>query len=183
MVSIRSLAPMLAVAALCAVPAVAQVPLGGIVTGSHFDRILEIASVYGPAEAQSDEAGHWIRGEIEDTVYSISFLNCDDSDLQCTSVQFRAWWESNGSHSVDSMNQWNRDRRFSAAYLDARGNATIEFDVNLAGGVTAVNFDDSLQWWRAVLREFKALVIDPGYAGQPYVGDPSGPDRPPAPHK
>ena len=36
-------------------------------------------------------------------------------------------------------------------------------DVNLAGGVSAVNFDDSIQWWQAVIRQFREQVIDPGY--------------------
>jgi hypothetical protein len=176
MFSTRFFAPALAVMAF-SMPANAQVPLGGMVTGNDFDRIVEIASAYGPAERQSSDEGHWVRAEMDGTIYTISFHNCDDQDWNCSSVQFRAWWESNGSHTVGSMNQWNRDRRFSAAYLDARDNATIEFDVNLAGGVTAVNFDDTLQWWREVLSQFKDMVIEPGYAGQPYTG---APDMPPA---
>ena len=61
------------------------------------------------------------------------------------------------------MNQWNRDRRFSSAYLDSGDNATIEFDMNLAGGVTAVNFDDTVQWWQAVLGQFTEMVVTPGF--------------------
>jgi hypothetical protein len=154
----RSILFSLLAATTLAGPALAQVPLGGIVTGNDIDRVQEIASAYGPVERRNDPDGTWIRGEIDDIVYSISFLNCDDTHANCTSVQFRAWWESEGRISLDDMNQWNRDRRFSAAYLDDDLNATIEWDVNLAGGVTAVNFDDNLQWWRAVLRQFRDRV-------------------------
>ena len=162
---LRSVAvlPLVTAAYLAAAPVAAQPALGGMITGLDIDRIAQIASVYGPAERQpDDDQGPWIRAEIDGTIYTISFLNCEQA-TNCTSVQFRAWWNSEGAHTVDMMNQWNRERRFSDAYLDNRGNATIEFDVNLAGGVTAVNFDDTVQWWQAVLREFRSTVINPGY--------------------
>lgn len=158
-----------AVVAFLALPvaAQAQVQLGGMVTGNDFERVFEIAGAYGPVERRDDPDGQYIRGEMGGTVYTITFLNCNDANLNCSSVQFRAWWESNGHHNVEGMNQWNRDRRFSSAYMDSRNNATIEFDVNLQGGVTAVNFDDTLQWWQAVLNQFKDMVIDPGFRGEP----------------
>lgn len=159
-----------------ALPAGAQtVPLGGLVSGTDIDRIAEIVGAYGTIERRNDENGNWLRGTIDDVIYTLSFLNCDEAQNNCTSVQFRAWWESNGAHSLEAMNQWNRDRRFSAAYLDAQNNATIEWDVNLAGGVTAVNFDDSMQWWMAVLRQFREQVIEPGFAQA------NGGTTPPAP--
>jgi len=164
-----------ALACFCLVaPAAAQAPeLGGIITGLDVDRVLTIARSYGPADRRIDDYDNspWIRAEIDGIVYTISFLNCQDGQ-NCSSVQFRAWWTSEGAHTIEQMNQWNRERRFSAAYLDNSGNATIEFDVNLAGGVTAVNFDDTVQWWRAVLREFRSIVIDPA---------PATPEMPPPP--
>lgn len=161
-----SLAAALLAPMVLAAPAVADGHLQGMVTGNDYDRIFEILAAYGPVERRSDTDGNWIRGEMDGVVYSLSFLNCDDAHANCTSVQFRAWWESNGAHSVEAMNQWNIDRRFSAAYLDARGNATIEWDVNLAGGVSAANFDDNVQWWQAVLGQFLDTVIEPGYDAQ-----------------
>lgn len=144
-------------------PVFAQQTNTQLITGNDVDRIADLARAYGTIERRQDEEGVWLRGEMDDIVYTISFLNCDDNDANCTSVQFRAWWESNGAHSLDAMNQWNRDRRFSSAYLDSNNNATIEWDVNLAGGVTTTNFDDSIQWWQAVMRQFREQVIDPGF--------------------
>jgi hypothetical protein len=161
---------------LSTAPLDAQPALGGMITGMDIDRIAQIASTYGPAARQpDDDQGPWIRGELDGTIYTISFLNCQQA-TNCTSIQFRAWWNSEGAHTLEMMNDWNRQRRFSDAYIDSRGNATIEYDVNLAGGVTAVNFDDTVQWWQAVLREFRSSVIDPGYE----AADP-GPEMPPVP--
>ena len=151
-----------------AAPALAQpIQPGGMVTGVNVDRIVEIVRAYGQAERQFEDVadGPWIWAEMDGVVYTISFMNCTNGQ-NCTSVQFRAWWNSEGAHDLEAMNTWNRERRFSDAYIDARGNATIEYDVNLAGGVTAVNFDDTVQWWQAVMREFRTTVIDPGYEAQ-----------------
>ena len=156
-------------AGLCAalaVPVQAQsVQLGGVVTGNDVQRVQELAQAYGPVERRQDEDGTWLRAEFDGLVYTISFLNCNEQLVNCTSVQFRAWWESDNRITLEQVNQWNRDRRFSAAYLDSNNNATIEWDVTLAGGVTAVNFDDALQWWHTVLRQFREEVIDPTFGG------------------
>ncbi|WP_127107441.1 YbjN domain-containing protein [Pararhodobacter zhoushanensis] len=175
--SVRALIAPAVFAVFLTGPAVAQQPLTGVVTGSDVARITQIAAVYGTIDRREDDAGVWLRGEMDDTVYSISFLNCNDQHQNCNSVQFRAWWESNGAHTVDAMNQWNQDRRFSSAYLDSRGNATIEWDVNLAHGVPAANFDDSVQWWRTVMRQFREEVIEPGFAIQGGGQSPNSPSR------
>jgi hypothetical protein len=163
---------------LLAGPAFSQANLGGMITGADFARVAQIAGVYGPAEMRAEDGnpGPVITAEIDGIFYSISFLNCN-TRTDCTSLQLRAWWESSNAHSIEAMNTWNRDRRWSAAYLDQDGNATIEFDVNLAGGITAVNFDDTMQWWDAVLREFRAEVIDPGYAAAGITGPGSSPTK------
>jgi len=141
-----------------------EAQIGGMITGHDVDRVVELARAYGPAERRFDDAedGPWIRAEMEGVVYTISFLNCT-AGANCGSVQLRAWWQSEGAHTLEQMNDWNRDRRFGAAYLDASRNATVEFDVNLVGGVTAANFDDTLQWWQIVMRAFVNEVIEPGY--------------------
>jgi len=178
--NVRTFLIQAAVGLALATPLAAQTPpLGGMVTGNDVDRIMEMARAYGTIERRQDDDGVWLRGEMDTVVYTISFLNCNDQHANCTSVQFRAWWESNGAHTLEAMNQWNRDRRFSAAYLDTRDNATIEWDVNLAGGVTAANFDDSLQWWQAVVRQFREQVVDPGFAAN--GGAPAAPAAPAAP--
>lgn len=184
MFSIRTFLASAALTVAFALPGLAQVNLAGMITGDDYDRVFEIAAAYGPVERRSDDTGQWLRGEMDSVVYTISFLNCDDNHANCTSVQFRAWWESNGAHTMEEMNQWNRDRRFSAAYLDSNNNATIEFDVNLAGGVTAVNFDDTVQWWKAVLAQFVTDVVQPGYDAARGSGSaPTTPTPPTVPSK
>ncbi len=70
---------------------------------------------------------------------------------------FSAGWE--GDDRPDDltdamMADWNREKRFGKAYLDGDGNATVDMSVNLHGGVTRANLDDTIDWWRLVLVEF-----------------------------
>lgn len=37
---------------------------------------------------------------------------------------------------LEALNAWNRDHRFSRAYLDGEGNPWVEWELDLAGGVT-----------------------------------------------
>ena len=164
--SIRVLTLAAGVAASLGLPALAQsVQLGGVVTGTDVQRVLELAQAYGPVETRQDEDGTWLRAEYGGLVYTIAFLTCNDQLVNCTSVQFRAWWESENRITLEQVNAWNRDRRFSDAYLDASNNATVEWDITLAGGVTAVNFDDALQWWHSVIMQFDEEVIAPVFGG------------------
>ena len=68
------------------------------------------------------------------------------------------------------MNAWNRDRRFGKAYIDADGDIAIEMDVNLWGGVTPKNLDDTFDWWRIVLERAGEVFEDAPAA--PETADP-----------
>ena len=46
------------------------------------------------------------------------------------------------------------EKRFGKAAIDKQGDATIEMNVNLRGGVCSANFDETVGWWSTVLREF-----------------------------
>lgn len=92
MISVRLFAVPALVALLGAGPVLAQQSLNGMITGNDVDRIAELARAYGTIERREDEDGVWLRGEMDGIVYTISFLNCNDAHQECTSVQFRAWW-------------------------------------------------------------------------------------------
>jgi hypothetical protein len=52
------------------------------------------------------------------------------------------------------MADWNREKRFGKAYLDQDGDATVEMNVNLHGGVSLANLEATIDWWRLILDEF-----------------------------
>lgn len=61
----------------------------------------------------------------------VLFLVWEDNE----SIQAYAGFESDDS-SLKRINEWNRKRRLSRAYVDDDGDAVIELDLDLAGGVS-----------------------------------------------
>ncbi|NNG04724.1 MAG: hypothetical protein HKM95_11565, partial [Inquilinus sp.] len=55
-------------------------------------------------------------------LYELQFYGCETPEpRECESLMFSAGLESNGTMTADGMNHWNRDRRFTRAYLNAEG--------------------------------------------------------------
>lgn len=128
-------------------------------------KILEIARGFGSAELESEADGTpIIRGRLEGARYSIFFFGCENGK-DCGSIQF--WtYAAAPENALEVINAWNRDFRFGKAYLDKTGDVTIEMDVNLWGGVSVKNLDDTFDWWRSVIRrmndDFGGLTPSPG---------------------
>ena len=117
------------------------------------ERILAIAHSFGEAALTTDNLGDpLIEGRIGEKDYRLLFYGCSEN-RDCKTLMFSAGWES-GDLTEEMMAGWNREKRFGKAYLDEDGLATVEMSVNLHGGVTRANLDDTIDWWRLVLAEF-----------------------------
>jgi hypothetical protein len=134
---------------------------GGVNAQSLLDatnplRILDIARDYGTAELQTDGVGDpLIVGELHDgTAYSVYFYGCSDAGERCRSIQFAASWKANQQNTWDA-NEWNKNKRFGKVYLRDDGDIRMTYDVNLFGGVTAQNMDDTFDWWRVIVDNFR----------------------------
>jgi hypothetical protein len=76
--------------------------------------------------------------------------------------------------SVATMNEWNRTHRFTRAYVDTDGGATLESDLDYGGGVTRGTIESFVKGFGETIPGFTKAVLD--------AGSPSGAnDRPPAP--
>ena len=135
---------------LCLLTAPLSAVAQNLVMADNPDKVLEIARGFGSAELESASDGSpRIRGRMEGTNYSVLFYGCEDGK-DCTTIQF--WMYTNAPQNpLLALNNWNRDRRFGKAYIDADGDVVIEMDVNLLGGVSPKNLDDTFDWWRIVL--------------------------------
>lgn len=60
--------------------------------------------------------------------------------------------------TVNTVNEWNKSKRFGRAYIDAENDPCVELDYDLEGGVS----DESIKVWfdtvTAIVRSFKAHV-------------------------
>lgn len=129
-----------------------------IVDGTDPTRIFHLARGHGSAEISTDNRGDpKIDGRMHGARYQIYFYGCKNGE-QCNSVQFRAGFTQQVKQTVERMNEWNVTKRFGKAAIDKDGDATIEMNVNLRGGVCNTNFDETVGWWSTVLREFLTFI-------------------------
>ncbi len=130
-----------------------------LIEASDVDAIANIARGYGSATVQVDSIGDpQIVGRIDGVQYTVNFYGCTNGQ-NCTTLQFRAAWTNPGGVTFDDMNRWNQDKRFGKAYLDQDNDPIIEWDVNLFGGVSTRNLDDTFDWWKLVLDNFATDVF------------------------
>jgi hypothetical protein len=61
--------------------------------------------------------------------------------------------------SLRQMNEWNRSKKYSRAFLDKDGDPVIQLDLDLAGGVTIGRVKDFVSTVRASISIFRMEVI------------------------
>lgn len=140
-------------------PAVAMAQgAADILDGSDPAAILSIAEGYGSAMLDVDSVGDpMIEGRIDGQAYTVFFYGCEGGK-DCTSIQFTTYF-AGVRPSAAVVSDWNDANRFGTLYLDSDGDLAIDLDVNLFGGVTRRNLDDTFDWWRVVLDEVRADLV------------------------
>ena len=120
--------------------------------------IAEIARGYGAVEVTTDQVGDpMLRGRMDGVQYLVLFYGCENG-RDCTNIQFQAAWVNNGRTTEQDLHAWNRDNRFGKAHMDDEFDPVIQWDVNLLGGVSRTNLDDTFDWWRIVLDRFETYL-------------------------
>src|SRR5690606_14484338 len=126
------------------------------IDGSAIDAILTLAQGYGAASVETQGNGQpRIAGQVGGVPYQAFFLNCDSG--ACEDLNFYAVF-GGIKPTMDSMNAWNRDKRFGRAYVDSDLDAVIEYDINLEYGVAQDNLNAAFGVWSLVLGEFADYV-------------------------
>jgi hypothetical protein len=136
---------------------VAQTP-GEVLDGSDPAAILQIAQGYGSAMLDKDAVGDpMIEGRIGGQAYTLFFYGCEGG-ANCSSIQFTTYF-ANVRPDAGAVSTWNDANRFGTLYLDRDGDLALDMDVNLFGGVTRRNLDDTFDWWRVVLEAVRNEMV------------------------
>ncbi len=155
----RIAAPILSLVAALALtaPAMAQ-SATDLLDGSDPEAILSIAQGYGSAMLDVDGVGDpKISGRIDGQAYTVFFYGCEGGQ-NCSSLQFTTWFVG-VRPAAEEVSTWNDENRFGTMYLDGDGDLAVDLDVNLFGGVTRKNLDDTFDWWRVVLDEVRSEMV------------------------
>ena len=95
-----------------------------------------------------------IESSVGGTDISIYFYGCEDN-ANCKSLLFKVGYALDGGTTLEVVNAWNAENLFGRAYLDDVDDPWIEMAVNLDGGVSQTNFEDTFDWFEVVVGEFE----------------------------
>ena len=98
-----------------------------------------------------------IVGRIDGTRYRALFFMCEEGE-NCKDILFVTGW-TDTDVTVADVNRWNSERRFGTAYIDSENDPILQLVVNLKGGVSTANMEDTWDWWRVALTSFRDTVV------------------------
>ena len=155
MTIIKPMAGAVVVSAFLGLPAVA-----GQITAANPEDVLKAMQNFGlVATLTKDQDGDpEIDSRVSKSEFHVLFFGCENNK-NCTSIELRAAYDLKDPLSASFINEWNRDKRFTRAYIDDEGDPFIEMDLNLAfDGDGEKNFEDTLDWWRVSLETFEEFI-------------------------
>jgi hypothetical protein len=86
---------------------------------------------------------------------TVLFLDDCDSD-QCGSVQMWAGFTPDGTVVLAQLNSWNKEHRFSRAYVSEDGVVHLESDLDMTGGVSLRAVVEQIRTFRASAGAFSS---------------------------
>ncbi len=75
------------------------------------------------------------------------------------SIQFYVAF-SDSKATLNRVNTWNKEKKYSRSYLDNDGDPVLELDLDLVGGVTRERIVDFLLTCRVSISAWKTAVVD-----------------------
>jgi hypothetical protein len=77
---------------------------------------------------------------------------------RCGSLQLFAGFKMGKPPTLERINAWNREKRFSRAYLDKDGDPVLESELDLEGGVTRQAIISFLETFEISLSRFATWI-------------------------
>jgi hypothetical protein len=133
----------------------AKVP-DDMITASRIGMIVKSLEKAGfEVEVNKDSAGApRIASTDKEQPFTISFYGCTDG-VDCGYIQFLNGWNMKNGVTAVTIEQWNADQVWGQAFRDDEKDPWVGMTVNLRGGVTQANFDDTVEWWAKILQDFQ----------------------------
>lgn len=95
-----------------------------------------------------------IASSVGGTDFNIYFFGCTQR-AGCKSLLFKVGYDLASGTTLEVVNAWNETSLFGRAYRDEDGDPWLEMSVNMDGGVSLFNFQDTFDWWEVVLEKFE----------------------------
>ena len=150
-------------ASAAALLAAAPLPAHAQMVEARYDQVMSALEETGFATAMRGEgADRFIVSNNEEGYsFAVFFFGCDDQGEDCKTAQFYAGFEPETSPTLEQMNDYAGANRWGRIYLDAKGDPTIEMDVDLEdGGMPRILFMDNVEYWATVMNAFGDWVFE-----------------------
>lgn len=127
-----------------------------LIDGSSFDAMIASFERNGLEVELTEDSGGMpmLKSTDKDEPFSVYFYSCTDGK-DCGFAQFSTGWNMEDGVTLAKIEEWNSTKVWGQAYRDDDKNPWLSMPVNLKGGVTVENFDDTVDWWKFILREFE----------------------------
>ena len=94
--------------------------------------------------------------DFEGATFHVYTYDCKDG--RCGSLQFSEGFDTKGAWTAEPINLWNRENRWTRAYLDKVNDPWLEADVDLTPGGTYEILNDQLAIYRSALKKFRTYI-------------------------
>lgn len=122
-------------------------------TGSEARQILDSLGM-SPGTPSETPSGN-IKIRFEDGKGNSSmFLTSCNSVKKCKRIQLHAGYSMSNKPSMAKINEWNREKMLSRAYIDSDGDPHIEADLDMEGGVSREAIRELLRTYKVTVRAF-----------------------------
>ena len=110
------------------------------------------------AVLETDSVGDpMIRSSAGGTSFSILFFGCTNGKA-CRTLLFKAGYDLDSGTTLDVVEAWNEGTLYGRAYLDDEADPWLELSVNMHGGVSRQNFEDTYDWWEVIVGDFEDRI-------------------------
>ncbi len=96
--------------------------------------------------------------EFKLATYNVVIYTNGCEEKGCANLRIYASFSLNESPSVETINAWNRTKRYATAYLSEEGKARLDNDLVIKGGVTLGAVEDFIVNFRDRLNEIAAHI-------------------------
>lgn len=96
--------------------------------------------------------------EFKLATYNVVIYSYSCEEDGCANLRIYASFSMDEPPSVETINEWNRTKRYATAYLSEEGKARIDNDLVIKGGVTLDVVENFIVNFRDRLNEFAAHV-------------------------
>lgn len=111
------------------------------------------------AKLEKDKQGDpMIKGRTSRTTYTLYFYGCKEHTNCASIVLFAGYNLKEKPFSIEKINDWNTKTRFGSAFLDKDGDPNVKLSVNLYGGTSKKNLEDTLVYWQEAVSSFEKMI-------------------------